>query len=119
MIEFIPYILQISLSLAVGLVSVFLYSRNKRFGLALLSVGFFLNAVPSVVNLALGGPYLTLRLMDQGYTSAEIGVVYSYLFLFSGAIEIIFAVLVIAGIVELAKQQRNTGQSFFLREEGS
>jgi len=60
MIEFIPNIFQISLSLAVGLVAIFLYTKSRRMGLALVSVAFFLSAVPSSVHLALGDPIMFL-----------------------------------------------------------
>jgi len=50
--------------------------------------------------------------MDQGYTADEIGVVYSYLYLFGVAIQIVFAIVVIVGLVKLAKQQRDVGVEF-------
>jgi hypothetical protein len=78
MIEFTPYIFQISLSLGVGLVAIFLYTKSRKLGLALISIAFFLSAVPSIVHLALGGPYPVPRLLEQGYTAAEIGVFYFY-----------------------------------------
>jgi len=103
MIEFIPYIFQISLSLAIGLVAIFLYTESKRTGLALFSVAFFLSAVPSIVHLALGGPYLVLRLSEQGYTPVDIGMFQIYLYLFSVMFNVIFALFVIAGLVKLSK----------------
>ena len=112
MIEFIPYVFAITLSLTIGLVSISLYRKSGKSGLALISFGFFLNAIPSAVNLAMGGPYLALRLMDQGYTTDEIGAIYSYLYLFGGAIQIVFAIVVIVGLVKLAKQQRNDSAEF-------
>ena len=47
--------------------------------------------------------------MDQGYTADEIGAVYSYLYLFGVAIQIVFAIVVIVGLVKLAKQQWDAG----------
>ena len=70
MLKFIPYIFQISLSLAIGLLAFFLYKESEKIGLLLISVAFFLSAVPSIVNLA----FLPLRLKEQGYTPVEIGV---------------------------------------------
>ncbi|MCW4019971.1 MAG: hypothetical protein NWF14_01900 [Candidatus Bathyarchaeota archaeon] len=77
---------------------------NRKSGLALIGVAFFINAVPSVVNMALGGPYLTLRLIEQGYTIAEIGMLNFQLFLVNSAFEIIFAIIAMAGLVKLSRQ---------------
>ena len=103
MIEFIPYVFQISLSLAIGLVAIFLYTKSRRMGLALVSAAFFLSAVPSIVQLSLGGPYLVPRLLEQGYTLVDIGMFQMYLYLFSVMFQVIFAIAVIAGLIKLSK----------------
>jgi hypothetical protein len=100
MIEFVPYIFHILLSLATGLVAIILYRKSGKFGLVLISVTFFLSVVPSMVNLAMGGPYLYLRLREQGYTPVEIGVFSVYLFLLNSAFQIVFTIVVIAGLVK-------------------
>lgn len=103
MIEFVPYIFQISLWLAVGLVEFVLCRKSGKLGFALVGIAFFLLAVPSIVNLALGGSYLPIRLMEQGYTSYEIGVFTNvYLNLLSNAFRIVFAIIVVAGLVKLS-----------------
>jgi len=106
MIELIPDIVQILFPLAIGLVAFFLYTKNRKFGLALIWVAFFLSAVPSIVNLALGGPYLALRLMEQGYTPVEMAEFYFFLFLLRSAIQIAFAVLVIVGLVKISTEAK-------------
>jgi hypothetical protein len=103
MIEFASYLFQICLSFAIGLVALVLYRKNRKLGMALISIGFFLGAVPSIVKLALGGPYLSLRLIEQGYTAVEIGVFFFYLFLLNSAFQIVFAIIVMAGLIKLSK----------------
>jgi hypothetical protein len=103
MIEFIPYIFQILLSLVIGLVTIFLHKESEKSGLLLISIAFFISAVPTILSLALGAPYLALQLMEQGYTAAEIGVFHFYLFLVSSAFQIVFAIFVIAGLVKLSR----------------
>ena len=104
MIEFVPDIVQILFPLAIGLVAIFLYTKSRKLGLALIGVAFFVSIVPSAVNLALGGPYLPLRLRDQGYTMHEIGAFYYYLFLLRGTFYIVFSILVIAGLIKLSAE---------------
>lgn len=101
MIEFVPDILQISFPCAVGLVAFFLYRETGRFGLALISAAFFLSAVPSTVRLAMGGPYWTFWLRDQGYTPYLIGTFNLFMNI---TFQIIFAILVIAGLVKLSTE---------------
>jgi len=103
MIEFVPYIVQILIPLAVGLVAAFLFRQKKALGLALMSVAFFVSAIPAIVSLALGGPFLTQRLHEQGYTAVEIGMFTLYLFAGSVAFEIVSAVLFVVGLFKLTK----------------
>lgn len=102
MIEFIPDIFQSFIPLFVGLIAIFLYTKSKKLGLALIGVAFLLSAVPSIVNIALGGPYLSSQLVEQGYTTFEIGVFFYHLFLLRSAFQIVFAILVLAGLVTLS-----------------
>jgi len=103
MIEFVPYIIQILIPLAMGLVAAFLFRQKKELGLALMSAAFFVSAIPAVVNLGLGGPYLALRLHEQGYTAVEIGMSNLYLFAVSVSFEIVSAVLFVVGLFRLSR----------------
>ena len=103
MIEFVPHIIQILIPLAVGLVAAFLFRQKKELGLALMSAAFFVSAVPAVVDLALGGPFLVQRLHEQGYTAVEIAMFHLYLFVGNVAFEIVSAALFVVGLFKLSK----------------
>lgn len=103
MIEFIPYIIQILIPIAVGLVAASLFRQKRNLGLALMSAAFFVSAVPAVVDLALGGPFLAQRLHEQGYTAIEIAMFNLYLFILSVAFETVSAALFIVGLFKLSK----------------
>jgi len=102
MIEFIPDMLRISLSFALGITAFLLYSRKRKTCLAIFGVAFFLFAVPSIVEMVLGGPYMPLRLMDRGYSIVEIGIIQFYLFLLSTAFEVASAILILVGLIKTA-----------------
>jgi len=104
MIEFIPNIVEIVFPLAVGMSAFSIYQKSQKTGLMLVSVAFFLSAVPSIVKLALGGPYMILWLHDQGYTVYQLGMIQLFLWIFGAAFQAVFAILVIAGLVKLSKQ---------------
>jgi hypothetical protein len=104
MIEYIPDIIQILFPLAIGMITIFLYRKSQKSGLMLVSVGFFAGMVPSIVKLALGGPYWVLRLMDQGYTVYQVGLFHLFLWILGAAFQAVFAILVIAGLAKLSKQ---------------
>jgi len=109
LIEFLPYLISISVSALIGIVSLFLYLETRKQGFALIGVGFLICMVPSLIYLALGGPYLAIKLRDLGLNTTEIG---QYLFLLSlmdMAIYIVFAVLVLIGLV-LFKRDLKTKQ---------
>ncbi|MGD8505677.1 MAG: hypothetical protein PVF15_03325 [Candidatus Bathyarchaeota archaeon] len=101
MIGFIPDIVQIALPLAVGLVAIRLHRRTGRFGLKLISVVFFLSAVPSMVRIGLGGPYLAFRLMDLGFTAYQYGLFQLFLWILNATFQAVFAVLTVIGLVKL------------------
>ena len=103
MLEFIPYIFPILMNVAVGLVILLLFLEKRKTGLEIISIAFFLNSLPNLVSLLLGGPYFALRLANQGFTAAEIGVFNLYLFLFSSGMYAIFALLVIFGVHSLSQ----------------
>ncbi|MFX1265497.1 MAG: hypothetical protein ACFFH0_08955 [Promethearchaeota archaeon] len=106
MLEYVPTILPIVVNVAIGLVVFLLYRQRRKSGLALLSIAFFLNAVPDVVDLALGSPYFAYRLMMQGFTEAEVGMIGWYLFLVRVAFKVLFVVLVLVGALKLAKKDQ-------------
>ncbi|MGD8505341.1 MAG: hypothetical protein PVF15_01595 [Candidatus Bathyarchaeota archaeon] len=106
MIGFIPDIVQIALPLAVGLVAIRLYGRTGRFGLKLIGVAFFLSGVPSMVKLGLGGPYLTLSLVNLGITGYQLGLFQLFLWILSGTFQAVFAILAIAGLVKHSAEAR-------------
>jgi hypothetical protein len=104
MLEFIPLLFPIVLDVVIGIVTLILYQEIKRSGLAMIAVAFFLISVPDIVNLALGGPYMALRLRDQGLTAAEIGILNFYLFLVASAFHVVFAVLFLMGLFKLSRK---------------
>lgn len=106
MLEYAPTILPIAVNVVIGLTVFLLYQQRRKSGLELLSIAFFLNAIPDVVHLALGGPYFALRLMEQGFTEAEVGMVGMYLFLVRGAFKVLFVALVLVGIFKLARKDQ-------------
>lgn len=103
MIEYLPDVLQVSFPLAVGVITVFLYRTSQKSGLALISVGFLASAVPGIVKLALGGPYWLVRLRDQGYTAYQVGLLNFQFWILGAALQAVFAILVIAGLVKLSR----------------
>jgi hypothetical protein len=103
MIEFIPYIIEMMVPLAVGVLALFLYRTHQKRGLPLVAAGFFLSAIPAVVRLALGGPYWALWLRDQGYTTYQMGMIQLYLWIFGAASQAVFAILVVAGLIQLSR----------------
>ncbi|HKZ93166.1 MAG TPA: hypothetical protein VJ249_01115 [Candidatus Bathyarchaeia archaeon] len=103
MIEFVPDVVAILFPVLVGLVTAFLFKRNRKSGFALISAAFIISAIPAIVTLALGGPYFIVRLRTQGYTLEQIGVVSAYLFIVRSAFQAAFVILVILGLIKLSK----------------
>jgi len=103
LIEFLPDILHILILGLVGLVAAFKYKQKKELGLALMSAAFFISTIPAIANLVLGGPYLAPRLIEQGYTVVEIGMIDLYLFVMSIVIETVSAILFVVGLIRLTK----------------
>lgn len=102
MIELLPDIFHILLSLAVVLVAYTLYKRTGNTGLAFLGFGFLVLTVPYFINLALGGPNFAANMSDAGYPTAYIGMIAFYRFIFTAALELAFAILVILGLLKIA-----------------
>ena len=89
---------------SVGLVAAFKYRQKGEQGVALMSAAFFISAVPALVNLALGGPYLYQQLSEQGYTSTEMGTVSLYLFAMSIIFETASAIIFLVGLFRLTRK---------------
>lgn len=103
MIEFIPYIIEIVIPLAVGGFALFLDRTRQKPGLRWVAVGFLLSAIPAGVKLALGGPYWVYWLMNQGFTTYQVGMFQWYLWIFGTAVQTAFAILVAAGLIQLSR----------------
>ncbi len=73
-------------------------------GLLLVAVAFFLIAVPSIIRLALGGPYIMFRFMEMGWTMYKAGEFMFFLSLFGDILRVIFAILVVAGLVKITSE---------------
>jgi hypothetical protein len=112
MLEYISTILPIVVNWTIGLVVFLLYQQTRKSALELLSIAFFLNSIPDVVHLALGGPYFALRLMEQGFTVAEVGMVSWYLFLVRVAFKVLFVVLVLVGVFKLARKDQTVSHEY-------
>jgi hypothetical protein len=104
LIEFLPYVLQALIPVSVGVVAAFKYRQKGEQGIAFMSAAFFISAIPALVNLALGGPYLYPRLAQQGYSSAEMGTVSLYLFATSIIFETASAIIFLIGLFRLTRK---------------
>ncbi|MEM2119046.1 MAG: hypothetical protein QW840_02865, partial [Candidatus Bathyarchaeia archaeon] len=102
MIEYIPDLFYLLISLAVMFVAVLLYKRTKKPGLVFIAFGFLFLAIPYIIDLALGGPYFYLNLEGAGYDITYIGMVSMYRFIFSLALHVVFAILVMIGLAKLS-----------------
>lgn len=71
-----------------------------------MGVGFLVEIIPSLIRLALGGPYITDRLREQGLTASEIGQFLFLLYLVEAAVFLAFAVLVLVGLASLAREDK-------------
>jgi len=99
LIEFLPFLIPISVSALVGIVSLFLYLDTKKTGFLMIGIGFMISALPNLVRLALGGPYLAVRLRERGLTTFEIGQFLFVLELINMSMVIVSALLVLVGLV--------------------
>ena len=106
MLEFFPYISHILIFLFIGIISLILYIVEKKFGLLFCCIGFFLMVLPDVASLALGGPYFAIRLIEQGYSAAQVGLFSIYLQTFTFIVEVISIVFIIVGLIKLAKLEK-------------
>ena len=99
MIEFLPFLIPTSLSALVAIASLFLYFKTRKTGFALIGIGFLLITIPTLVTLALGGPYIPVKLYEKGFSVAEIGEFIFLLGLLDMSLTIVFALLVLIGLV--------------------
>jgi len=99
LIEFLPLLIPMSVFALIGIVSLFLYFETRKTGFVLIGVGFLTNMLPSLAKLALGGPYLPIRLQERGLSTTEIGQFLFVLSLIDMSIIIIFALLVLIGLI--------------------
>jgi uncharacterized membrane protein YwaF len=104
MIELLPNIFHILLSLAVVFVAYMLYKRTGKGGLVLIGLGFLILAIPYFIDLAMGGPTFPAKMEAAGYSLAYIGMVTFYKLFFTTAMEIAFAILVIVGLIKTARK---------------
>jgi len=99
LIEYLPILVPMSVSALVGIVSLFLYFETRKTGYVLIGVGFLTNIIPGLVELALGGPYLALRLYERGLSVTEIGQFLFVINVSGTLLVIVFALLVLIGLI--------------------
>jgi len=104
LIGYLPNIIKVILPLVIGIVAIVLYTRARKTGFMFVGIAFFLLSIPNIILIALGGPYLVERLMNQGLTIPQIGLYQFYLFLMSTVVGIVFAIMVIIGLYMLSKK---------------
>jgi hypothetical protein len=104
MIELLPDIFHILLTLAVVFVAYWLYKRTSKRGLILVGLGFLILSVPYFIDLAMGGPDFAANMKAAGYPTEYIEMIAFYKFFFTAAMEIVFAILVIIGLVKTARK---------------
>lgn len=97
----IPYVLEISLSLAVAIVAIYFFRKNRKSGLMLISVAFFLITIQGVLSLAAN---LYLFIWMRELRPQEIGWFSLFCSLLWGAFKVAFTALLITGIVKLSRQ---------------
>jgi len=103
-LEFLPDIVPFSVYALIGIVSLYLYIKWKKTGFMLIGIGFLANALAPLINLALGAPYIPLRLLESGLTYAEVSQFMLYLYLVDLTLLAIFTALVLVGLFLLMKE---------------
>lgn len=104
MIELLPDIFHILLSLAVVFVTYMLYKRTGKGGLVFIGLGFLILAIPYFIDLAMGGPNFPTKMKDAGYPSTYVEMVTFYKTFFTIAMEIVFAILVVIGLIKISRK---------------
>jgi len=103
LIEFLPLLVPVSVSALIGTFSLYLYLPTRKNGFVLIGIGFLTTVIPSLIRLALGGPYLPLLLRDRGLSVTEIARFLFVLSLIDVAITIVFAAMVLVGLALFVK----------------
>jgi len=105
LVEFLPLLTPMFMFALIGALSIFWYTKTRRTGFAWIGTGFLVEIIPSLIRLALGGPYLAMRLViEQGLSPSEIGQFFFLLYLVETAVSVGFTVLVLVGLVSLARE---------------
>jgi hypothetical protein len=86
----------------IGALSLFWYTRTRRIGFAWIGIGFVVGIIPDL-GLALE-PSLVSRLLQQGFNISQIGQFLFLLYLVNTAVFVVFTVLVLVGLVSLARE---------------
>jgi hypothetical protein len=103
LIAYLPDVIKVILPLIIGIVAIILYTQVRKMGFIFVGIAFFLLSIPNIILIALGGPFLVERLMNQGLTVSEIALYQFYIFLMSAAFGIAFTIMVIVGLYLLRK----------------
>ena len=101
---YLPYLPLLIFGVVGGIVSIYFYAEIKKAGFLLLGIGFILLAVPNLLYVALGGGNLPSILLGRGLTVAEIGLYLGILGLVNFGFQIVFIVLVLAGLFLLRRE---------------
>jgi hypothetical protein len=104
LVEYLPLLIPMLIFASIGVVSLFWYTKTRRTGFLWIGIGFLVQAVPSLLSLALGGSYFVLRLVESGLSYLEIGQILYLLYLLETAMTVAFAALVLIGLVFLARE---------------
>jgi hypothetical protein len=88
----------------IGALSLFWYTRTRRIGFAWIGIGFVVGIIPDL-GLALE-PSLVSGLLQQGLNAYEIRQFLFLLYLINTAVSVVFTVLVLVGLVSLAREAK-------------
>ena len=99
----LPYLPLLLTGLITGAISFFFYDRTKKTGFVPMGIGFILLAIPNLVYIVLGGSNLVPILIERGLTVTETGIYVGMLGLMNIAFQVLFAGLVLAGLVLLGR----------------
>jgi Na+/proline symporter len=104
LIEYIPLFLPVFMFALIGALSLFWYTRTRRIGFAWIGIGFVVGIIPDL-GLALE-PSLVSGLLQQGLNAYEIRQFLFLLYLINTAVSVVFTVLVLVGLVSLAREAK-------------
>ena len=104
LVEFLPLLAPMFMFALIGALSLFWYTRTRRTGFAWIGIGFMVGIIPDL-GLALE-PSLVSRLLQQGFNISQIGQFLFLLYLVNTAVFVVFTVLVLVGLVSLAREAK-------------